>query len=535
MVGLSFRSVKPLTSCEGLQDTHRGRATSSSVLMPGPAAQPAMPIPNGLAHSGALWNHYLRKAGVSHIMTSRCRQVTTVSCGSSDVRKVNRTPMRIRLIEPSHYLTNGKLLKSKRSLFPSLSLPYLAALAPSDVEVSVCIEQLEDIDFEKKTDIVGITSHTLQILRAYEIANEFRARGVPVVMGGVHVSMEPEEALEHADTVIVGEAEETWPQFINDFKNGSPKRLYRATRRPSLVNIPRPRYSLLDNSRFAGYGKRGLRRLLGLPVYPVQTARGCPNACEFCCVTRFYGSRYRHRPIREVIAEIKSLDATTIFFTDDDIFCPPRHARELFRALIPLRLTWFAQGSIAAAKDRELIRLARESGCAEIFVGLESLSRESLESVGKTINNVEEYERLLKVYRGEGICVTASLMFGFDSDSPSVFREALEFLVRNHVHHTFWWPVTPFPGTALFERLKKQGRLKAEKWWLCPELSRSFPDLKFTAIGMDETSFRENFSNYYNRFFSTRRILARTFLPPARTFLWRMAYCYGSKQMLTYG
>ena len=443
--------------------------------------------------------------------------------------------MRLRLIEPSSYQRDGTLLKSRWLFFPSLNLPYLAALAPEDVQVAITVEQIEDVDLDEAVDLVGITAYTTQILRAYEIADRFRARGVPVVMGGIHVSMAPDEALDHADTVIVGEADETWPQFLNDFRNGRPARLYQAARRPPLVNLPRPKFSLLDRSRFLGYGRSRLYRLLGMPVYPVQTARGCPNSCEFCSVTSFNGRAYRHRPVGEVIREIESLGAATIFFTDDNLLGVRRRAVELLEALAPLRLSWVGQAGIAAADDEDLIALAARSGCAELFLGIESLSASCLESVGKTVNRVDQYERWLKVFADHGIGATASLMFGFDGDGPSVFRDAFEFLEHNRVAHSFWWPVTPFPGTVLYEKLRAEGRLKDDKWWLDRDLSAGFPDLKFSPAGMAEDLFTREFRRCYRLYASAGRTVRRALQRPLRRCLWRLAYGVGAGRMLRYG
>jgi len=414
--------------------------------------------------------------------------------------------MKIKLIGPTRELENGKLLKSKKLIIPSLTFPLLAALAPSDIDVSIINEVCEDINFEEEVDLVGITSYTINIHRAYEIADEFRRRNVPVVMGGVHVSMEPEEAKEHADTIIVGEAEETWPQFINDFRNGIRKKVYTAEKRPSLANLPIPRFSLINKSHYVDY-----------QVIPIQTARGCPHSCDFCSVTKFLGGRYRTRPISDVVNEIKTLEAKIYFFLDDNIFASRSRARELLEAIIPLRILWFSQATISAAEDRELIELARKSGCIELAVGLESLSRKSLKSVGKTINKIEHYEKNLKAYRKAGIRVAASMIFGFDDEEPGVFKETYDFLMKNRVPCTYWSPLCPYPGTPLYERLKAQSRLKDAKWWL--NRNRRIYGLEFTGTKMEEEVFSKNLYHYYRRFYSLRSIIKRTLLPPQQRWL----------------
>lgn len=414
--------------------------------------------------------------------------------------------MKIKLIGPTRYLENGKLLKSKKLMIPSLTFPLLAALTPPDIDVSIVNEICEDINFEEKVDLVGITSYTINIHRAYQIADEFRKRNVPVVMGGIHVSMEPEEAKKHADTIIIGEAEETWPQFINDFRNGKRKKVYKAEKRPSLANLPMPRFSLINKSHYVDY-----------QLIPIQTARGCPHSCDFCSVTRFSGRRYRPRPISDVINEIKSLGAKICFFIDDNIFASHSRARELLKELIPLRILWIGQATISAAEDRELIELARKSGCIELAVGLESLSHKSLESVSKTMNKVEHYERNLKTYRKAGIRVLGSMIFGFDDDEPGVFKETYHFLMKNRVPCTYWSPLCPYPGTPVYKKLKDQGRLKDTKWWL--NRNRRTYGIEFTGIRMEEEVLSKNLYRYYRRFYTIRSIITRAVFPPQRKWL----------------
>ena len=414
--------------------------------------------------------------------------------------------MKIKLIGPTRYLENGKLLKSKKLIIPSLTFPLLAALTPPDIDVSIVNEICEEIDFEEKVDLVGITSYTINIHRAYQIADEFRKRNVPVVMGGIHVSMEPEEAKKHADTIIVGEAEETWPQFIDDIRNGKRKKFYEAEKRPSLANLPMPRFSLINKSHYVDY-----------QLIPIQTARGCPHSCDFCSVTRFSGRRYRPRPIPDVIDEIKNLGAENCFFVDDNIFASHSRARELLKKLIPLRILWIGQATISAAEDRELIELAQKSGCIELAVGLESLSHKNLESVGKTINKVEHYEKNLKTYRKLGIRVAASMIFGLDDDESGVFKEAYHFLMKNRLPYTIWSALCPYPETPLYKRLKDQGRLKDAKWWL--NGNRRIYGLEFTGIKMKEEVFSKNLYRYYRRFYSIRSIITRALFPPQRKWL----------------
>ncbi len=194
----------------------------------------------------------------------------------------------------------------------------------------MCHEIFEDVDFEEKVDLVALTSITNNVYRAYEIADEFRRRGVPVVIGGFHASVEPEESLAHVDAVFIGEGEETWPEFIKDFRRGKFRRIYRAPQRPALDGLPLPRFDILNPRHYHGYGRRGLRRRLLPPVIPVQTARGCPQACDFCDITRFEAGTYRPRPVADVVSEIEARGARFVCFVDDNIFAKRARAKELF-------------------------------------------------------------------------------------------------------------------------------------------------------------------------------------------------------------
>jgi radical SAM superfamily enzyme YgiQ (UPF0313 family) len=404
--------------------------------------------------------------------------------------------------------------------FSSLALPLLAALTPPEHEVTIVDDIIEDIPFEGPWDLVGITANSFNAFRAYELADEYRRRNFSVVMGGIHVSAVPEEALRHADTVFVGEADETWPIFLRKFDGKKRGEVIRPEKPPKLDGLPVPKHQILKTSRQSGFAMSALARLFGLPIYSIQTSRGCPRACDFCSVSRFYGRTHRLRPVEEVVREIRNLGARFCFFVDEDIFLPGDRARRLFEALIPLGIVWLAQAGIAAADDRDLIRLARRSGCRGVLVGIESTAQRHLDSLGKGFNSVETYEKRLRNFREASIEVEASLIFGFDGEGTDAFADAFRFLNRNRIRHTTIWPLTPLPGTRFYERLRTEGRLKEKAWWLNKDVKN--PRMKFTGNGWDEAEFEARFVSFHKKFFSIGRLFKRFLMFPSRKNLFSL-------------
>ena len=333
-----------------------------------------------------------------------------------------------------------------------MGLAIVAALTPPEVEVSLTDENVTVIDFHKETDLVGITALTVTARRAYEIADTFRARGVKVVLGGMHPSVMPEEASQHADAVVIGEAEGIWPNLIEDFKANKLQGMYRQHERPSLLGLPIPRRDLFTEEAY-------------FARHTVSTTRGCPYSCSFCSVTSFFGHTYRCRPVEEIINEVETLsERKLIGFVDDNIAGNPKFAKELFRALIPYKVKWVAQASVTIAKDDELLRLAAASGCIDLFIGFETLSQANLAAVGKRINVVDEYEDVIRKVHSHGIAIHGFFILGLDEDDEDVFKRTLCFAQKMRLESAqFAWPV-PYPGTALCETLDKAGRIVTKDW-----------------------------------------------------------------------
>ncbi len=354
------------------------------------------------------------------------------------------------LINPVNPARTG-LTVNKSSRFPPISLGIVAALTPASWEVELVDENWEPFAY-RPADLVGITAFTASTRRAYEIAAIYRQRGVPVVMGGIHCSMCPREALQHVDTVVIGEAESVWPQVIADFESGRLQREYHGTW-SDLAGVPAPRRDLFHP---------------GYMFASVQTSRGCPLNCEFCSVSAFNGQRYRRRPTEEVLAELETIPQKMLFFVDDNIIGYGEDSRqaalELFKGMAEQKLDkwWFCQASINFADDEEVLSWAGKAGCQMVFLGLESEETEALEEIDKRLNlqrGVDSYARAFERIHRAGIAVLGAFIFGMDKDTPQKLAHRTDYMIRNPVDVMQTTFLTPLPGTRLFERFQTEGRL----------------------------------------------------------------------------
>lgn len=383
--------------------------------------------------------------------------------------------------------------------FPSLSTTLLAALTPAGHEVHIHDEGIAPLDFNEECDLVAITAMTPLAPRGYEIAEQYRHKGITVVMGGIHPTWLPQEAIDHCDAVVIGEADEIWAEVVQDALHGRLKRFYQQRARTDLSLLPLPRRELLPTK---GYFFENT----------IQTTRGCPFDCEFCSVTAIYGGTYRTRPVTEVEREIKALRRAPayIFFVDDNIVGDIRHARELFSMLSQYRLRWVSQCPISVAQNEKLVRLMAKAGCHGLFIGFESLSPENLRLMGKRTNKVERYEAGIKRLHDHGIGVHASFVFGYDYDDPSVFENFITFANRNRIDGAFLPLLTPFPGTRIHQRLKQEGRILTEDW------SRyDMATVVFKPKAMTVEQLQEGFWWVNKEFYSLRSMTRRIFQPLA--------------------
>jgi radical SAM superfamily enzyme YgiQ (UPF0313 family)/anti-anti-sigma regulatory factor len=411
--------------------------------------------------------------------------------------------LKIRLIEPK-YRANWTEQDEKdiRSFwFPRITLPLIAALTPEGIEVGITDENVTPIDYDERPDLVGLTAMTMHAHQAYSIADRFRSMGIPVVFGGIHASMMPHEAKKHCDAVVIGEAEQVWPRLLDDFDRGKLKPFYGPSTPPPLKGLPRPRMELLDANAYDN-------------ISCIQTTRGCPFNCDYCSVSHFFGHRLRYRPIPEVIEEVKSLNEKRIVFVDDNIVGNPSYARGLFQKLIPLNIRWGGQASITIARDPSLLRLASESGCYSLFIGIESLLADNLISMNKRINRVNEYEDAIKRIHDHGITVIGSFIFGMDHDDASIFERTVRFCEKNRIELPVFFILTPVPGTRLFKRLKEEGRILSEDW-----SKYDGATVLFQPRLLSVESLQNGFNWACKEVYSWNSILRRIVLPPHRRFI----------------
>jgi len=345
-------------------------------------------------------------------------------------------------------------VKSKDALQP-LFAAVLKALTPDDIEVCFYDDRIEEIPFDEPTDLVGISIETFCAQRSYQIAYEYRKRGVKVIAGGFHPSLLPDETLEYVDSVLIGDAEYTWHKVIEDLRKGRLKPLYINNNESDEIDIK------FDRSIFANksYG----------PVEMVQWGRGCPHNCDFCSIKAFYKSKHYCRSIEDVINEISGLKRKTIFFVDDNLYFNKGRFKEFLIALVPMKLRWTCQVSINIAQDDELLKLMADSGCFMALVGIESFNPDNLKLMNKQWNTAKlNYDATIRKFNSYGIMIYGTFIFGYDFDTADSFKYAIDFALKYKFFIANFNPLYPMPGTALYQRLEKEKRLLFDRWWLDP-------------------------------------------------------------------
>jgi len=379
-------------------------------------------------------------------------------------------------------------------------MPYLAALTPPGWQISHIDEEVSPVDCSLSVDLVGITFHTPSAKHAYEIAAQFRRRGIPVALGGPHVTLCPEEAGEHADVIFIGEAENTWPEFLNDFAQKNYRSVYRPETVPDLTSAPWARKEFFLRKDFTN----------GV----LFASRGCPHRCDFCTLSILYKNTLRKRPVADVAAEYASFKGKVIIFWDDNIAGDLAYAKELFRAISPYRKWWSSQASVHAGMDDEFLDLAAHSGCKQLFLGIESVSQDSLNHAHKRFNQVIHYSAIIRRIHSHGIAVQAGIVFGFDEDTPAIFDDTLQFLEENGVQNATFNILTPFPGTELYRRLENEGRILTTDW----NQYNSRAHVVFRPQKMSSEELLNGYRRTVRRYYSIPSILKRLAHSPVQ--LW---------------
>ena len=365
-------------------------------------------------------------------------------------------PMRIVLISPKGplYRRRGGIFKQSLRYMP-LTLPTLASLVPSDINAEViCIDEgISDVDLDLDADLIGMTVITGTAPRAYELAKRFRERNIPVVLGGPHVTLVPDDAQPHADSIVVGYAEDEWPQLLRDFAVGQLQSRYTQSADLNLAGRPLPNRSVLPR-----------RRYLTSDVFEVT--RGCIHDCSFCVVPSAWGRKPLQKPIEEVVADIRSQGARRAIFVDLNLIADKQYAAQLFEALIPLKIQWYGLATTLLCDDIPLLDLVARSGCRGLLMGLESLSTQNLASNHKRFNNPDSYTRVVERLHERRIALQGCFVFGLDDDTPDVFLKTARFAVEAKIDLPRFAIVTPFPGTALYRQLEAEGRILTKNWEL---------------------------------------------------------------------
>lgn len=413
--------------------------------------------------------------------------------------------MKLLYVTPAQLQDNGLPLRMKKTFLTPLSAYLIAGMTPVDWSFRVVNDYTDDIPYDTDADLVAISITTLHSRRGYQIASEFRKRGKPVVLGGFHATLFPEEAADFADAVVEGEAEMVWATVLADAAAGRLKARYKAERLVDMQDQPVPRYDLINRKKYVN------------DVMPVESTRGCPYDCDYCSVSQFYGARYRHRPVEHVARDIKATGSRFIGFVDDNIAGKLSYSMELFEAVTPLRVFWMSQLSIRLADDEKVLAAAAKSGLRYAIIGIETLDEANLQEVRKgKVNRVQEYIDRTRMFRKHGITVAANLMFGFDHDNEETFEQTYRFVADNHFLPNPYI-ITPYPGTRLFDRWRAEGRVLHTDFWKYTSYRTVFRPTHFEPSRLDEL-----FLDFYRRVYSLGNI--------ARRFVrnWSVRYPWGS-------
>jgi radical SAM superfamily enzyme YgiQ (UPF0313 family) len=409
---------------------------------------------------------------------------------------------KLLIIQPSHYVSKADrtIFKSRMRALVPLTLPYLAALTPAGWDITLVDEQLQDIDFNITPDLVAITSWTVHSIRGYDVARQFRDRGIPVIMGGPHVWFHPDEAAEHCDAIGIGEGEPIWAQMLQDAELGRLQKVYRAPQMKSIASLPLPRWEMLDLKKYGPF-----------KTFSLMSSRGCPMQCEFCSERLYLGGGFRVRPVPDVIEDIKHTKSKNVFFGDSDFGGKRDKAMELMEAMIPLKLRWSALWTSFLCNDDEYMDMAKRSGLLHVNMGIESINPETLKGMNKKFNKVERYSEMIQNLRKRGISYSLNFIFGWDTETQGVFESTMDFLHKEKVPVAYFNILCPEKGTMFYEKMKKDDRiLRLEDIGRFPGEFCHLKPKNFTAEEIEK-----NVQDMYIKFYSWKSMLKR--LPPPVT------------------
>jgi len=371
----------------------------------------------------------------------------------------------------------------------------LASLTPGHYDITIMDETIEDIE-PVPCDLVAISVMYFTAQKGYELAKWYRERNIPVIMGGGHATLCPDEVRPNCDCLVIGEVDETWGDILQDFEDGELKAEYRETKKPSLAGLPPLPFNLIDRKKYE------IKNI-------VQTGRGCSFGCDFCAIGPLNGRKRRHKPVEEVVQEIKrsikgtrGIERRMLFFTDDNIVNDPVYAKELFKAIAPLKIWWGSQCALSIAYDDELLDLAKKSGCIGLFIGFETANQTALDKVHKNYD-ATSFSRYIKKIKKKGIIILGSFLFGLDQDGPDIFKDTVRFCMDNGIDLVNFHIVSPTPGTAFFNKLKEEGRLLHYNWTYYQENSTYKPK------GMTIEQLQQGQLWAYEEYFSPKNIIKR--------------------------
>lgn len=408
--------------------------------------------------------------------------------------------MKILLIHPKRR-DKHKYAGKIKAYIPPLTLPVLAGLTPKNIEIELCDENVEEVNFYTDADLIGITGITTLINRAYKIADIFRKKGKKVIMGGIHVSAMPNEAKNHADSILIGEAEDLWEVIIEDFRTNRLKKEYKSETYTDLKRLVIPRYELLKLNKY--------RRSTGtnMPRLPIQSSRGCPFNCKFCSVTKFWGPKIRTKPLENIEKEllhIKSLGTNRIFFSDDNFIANINYTRSLIELLKKYNFSWICQASTNIYQHEDLIIEMKKAGCSAVYIGIETFSGADLENINKNFNKMVNYEKLFALFEKYNIRVTASMMIGLDGDTRETLEHMIQLLISFKVSYAQFFLLMLLPGTKMREDFLKNNRIIDHNWD-----HQNGTVVTFRPKSFQIEELQEYYWELYNKFYSYKSIISR--------------------------